>query len=129
MGGQQQMPASESKSPSPSFILERQVFNFGAFDEGRKVGEVLCVALIETEKDARRLARAMASDLSLYNEDRIVEAIGADSVFEALADEITEAREHYKSRVSGTLYEMNFFDRAIVDVMIKSKGHLESSIW
>jgi hypothetical protein len=46
-----------------------------------------------------------------------------------LADEITEAREHYKSRVSGTLYEMNFFDRAIVDVMIKSKGHLESSIW
>jgi hypothetical protein len=87
------------------------------------------MALIETEKDARRLARAMASDLAMYNEDRIVESIQADTLFETLADEIAEAREHYKTRVSGGLYAMNFFDRALVDVLVRSKGHVESSIW
>ena len=33
------------------------------------------MALIETEEAARRLARAIASDLSLYNEEKIVKGI------------------------------------------------------
>jgi len=93
------------------------------------MGKHVAMALIETEKDARRLARAMASDLALYNEDRIVESIQADTLFETLADEIAEARDHYKTRVSAGLYAMNFFDRALVDVLVRSKGHIESSIW
>ena len=36
------------------------------------------MALIENEKDARRLARAIASDLSLYNEEKIAEGVEHD---------------------------------------------------
>jgi hypothetical protein len=87
------------------------------------------MALIETDKDARRLARAIASDLSLYNEEKIVEGIERDNLFESLAEEIEEGRAHYKSRVAAQLYERNFYDRAIVDILVKSKGHIKSKVW
>jgi len=87
------------------------------------------MALIETDKDARRLARAIASDLTLYNEEKIVEGIEADSLFETIADEIEEGRAHYKSRGSPRLYAKNFYDRAIVDILVKSKGHVRSNLW
>ena len=37
------------------------------------------MALIETEEAARRLARAISSDLALYNEDKIAEGIRNDN--------------------------------------------------
>jgi len=85
--------------------------------------------LIETEEAARRLARAIASDLSLYNEEKIVRGLENDSLFEELAEEIEEGRALYKSRVSPELYQRNFYDRALVDILIKSKGHIKSVIW
>jgi hypothetical protein len=85
--------------------------------------------LIETEEAARRLARAIASDLSLYNEEKIVEGIQKDSLFDLLSEEIEEGRALYKSRVSSQLYQKNFYDRALVDILIKSKGHIKSKIW
>ena len=48
------------------------------------------MALIETEEAARRLARAIASDLSLYNEEKIVQGIQNDDLFNALAEEIDD---------------------------------------
>ena len=85
--------------------------------------------LIETEEAARRLARAIASDLSLYNEEKIVNGITNDNLFESLAEEIEEGRALYKSRVSPDLYQKNFYDRALVDILVKSKGHIKSKIW
>ena len=85
--------------------------------------------LIETEEAARRLARAIASDLSLYNEEKIVQGIQNDDLFTGLAEEIEEGRALYKSRVSPDLYQKNFYDRALVDILIKSKGHIKSKIW
>ncbi|HLV22794.1 MAG TPA: hypothetical protein VKZ49_18015 [Polyangiaceae bacterium] len=85
--------------------------------------------LIETEEAARRLARAIASDLSLYNEEKIVRGIEQDSLFEELSEEIEEGRALYKSRVSPDLYRKNYYDRAIVDILVKSKGHIKSAIW
>ena len=85
--------------------------------------------LIETEEAARRLARAIASDLSLYNEEKIVAGITNDTLFESLAEEIEEGRALYKSRVSPDLYQKNFYDRALVDILVKSKGHIKSKIW
>jgi hypothetical protein len=85
--------------------------------------------LIETEEAARRLARAIASDLSLYNEEKIVRGIENDSLFEELAEEVEEGRALYKSRVSPELYQRNFYDRALIDILIKSKGHIKSAIW
>ncbi|MCU0654773.1 MAG: hypothetical protein MUF64_05625 [Polyangiaceae bacterium] len=85
--------------------------------------------LIETEEAARRLARAIASDLSLYNEEKIVQGIQEDSLFELLAEEIEEGRALYKNRVAPTLYQKNFYDRALVDILIKSRGHIKSKLW
>jgi hypothetical protein len=85
--------------------------------------------LIETEEAARRLARAIASDLSLYNEEKIVAGIQNDDLFTALSEEIEEGRALYKSRVSPDLYAKNFYDRALVDILVKSKGHIKSKIW
>jgi len=87
------------------------------------------MALIETEEAARRLARAIASDLSLYNEEKIVKGIQDDELFNSLAEEIEEGRALYKSRVSADLYHKNFYDRALVDILVKSKGHVKSKVW
>jgi hypothetical protein len=85
--------------------------------------------LIETEEAARRLARAIASDVSLYNEEKIVRGLEHDSLFDELNEEIEEGRALYKSRVSPELYHRNFYDRALVDILIRSKGHVKSRIW
>ncbi len=87
------------------------------------------MALIETEEAARRLARAIASDLSLYNEEKIVKGVQSDNLFDELAEEIEEGRALFKSRVSPDLYAKNFYDRAIVDILVRSKGHVQSRLW
>jgi len=74
-------------------------------------------ALIDTPEAANRLARAIASDLSLYNEAKIKEGIENDTFFSILQEEIAEGRAHYESRVDPKLLgSSNFFDRALVDV-------------
>jgi hypothetical protein len=87
------------------------------------------MALIETEEAARRLARAIASDLSLYNEEKIVQGIQGDNLFDVLEEEIEEGRALFKSRVAPELYAKNFYDRAIVDILVRSKGHVQSKLW
>ena len=85
--------------------------------------------LIDNAKRARQLARAIASDLTLYHEAKILEGIGNDNLFEVMAEEIQEGRELFKSRVTEEIFGENIYDRAIVDVLIKSKGHVKSKIW
>jgi hypothetical protein len=86
--------------------------------------------LIETPEQATRLARAICSDVSLYNEEKVVRGIEQDNFFDALRDELEEGRELYRSRVSPALLERtNFYDRAIVDVILRSKRHVKSRIW
>ena len=86
--------------------------------------------MITTPEAAIRLARAIASDISLYNEEKIIEGVENDSLFDVLNEEIEEGRELYKSRVSPELYQSsNYYDRALVDIIVKSKGHIKSKIW
>jgi len=88
------------------------------------------MALIETPEAAVRLARAICSDLALYNEAKIVQGIEQDSFFDLLRPEIEEGRELYRSRVAPELYaRTNFYDRAIVDVILRRKGSVRSRIW
>ena len=86
--------------------------------------------LIEAPEQAVRLARAICSDVSLYNEEKIVRSIERDDFFDALREELEEGRQLYRSRVSPELYaRTNYYDRAIVDVILRSKGHVKSRIW
>ncbi len=87
-------------------------------------------ALIETPEQAQRLARAICSDISLYNVDKIVKGIEDDTFFDALRDELEEGRVLYRSRLSPALYaRSNFYDRAIVDVILGRKKSVRSRIW
>jgi len=87
-------------------------------------------ALIDTPEGANRLARAIASDLSLYNEAKIKEGIENDTFFSVLQEEIAEGRAHYESRVDAKIrVSSNFYDRALVDVILARKGHIKSKIW
>ena len=84
----------------------------------------------EEKAKAVRLARTIASDISLYNEAKIVQGIEQDNFFDALRDQIDEGRDLYKSRVTQEIYTTtNFFDRAIIDVILARKGHIKSKIW
>lgn len=85
--------------------------------------------LIDNPQRARQLARAIASDLTLYHEAKILDGITNDSLFDVMRDEIEEGRALFKSRVTPDVFQQNIYDRAIVDVLIKSKGHLKSKIW
>ena len=88
------------------------------------------MASITKPEKAVRLARAIASDISLYNEERIIEAIENDTFFEALSDELEEGRTLYVSRVDETIRSTsNFYERAIVDIILRTKGQITSSIW
>ena len=84
----------------------------------------------EERTKALRLARAIASDISLYNEQKIIKGIEQDNLFDVLKEEIQEGRELYKSRVSPEIFQkMNFFERAINDIVLRSKAHVKSKIW
>ncbi|HEX2660658.1 MAG TPA: hypothetical protein VHU40_20395 [Polyangia bacterium] len=87
------------------------------------------MALIDKPERARQLARAIASDLTLYHEGKILEGLTRDTLFDVMRDEIEEGRALYKSRVTPEIYTLNIYDRALVDVMLKSKAHVKSKIW
>jgi hypothetical protein len=87
------------------------------------------MALIDKPERARQLARAIASDLSLYHEKKLVEGIEKDAVFEVMRDEIEEGRTLYKSRVTPEIFSLGLYDRALVDMLLKNRGHVKSKIW
>jgi hypothetical protein len=85
--------------------------------------------LIENPDQARRLARAILSDVAIYNKEKLEEGIKNDTVFEVLKDELEEGRQHFASRVASPLVLSNIYDLAIVDVLIKRAGKIASPIW
>lgn len=86
--------------------------------------------LVENPDLAFRLARAIVSDIALYNQGKVAEGIKNDSIFDLMQAELNEGREHFFSRVSPDMANReHLYERAIVDVMIKQAGKIESQIW
>jgi len=86
--------------------------------------------LVENPDLAFRLARAIVSDIALYNQEKVKDGIKNDTIFELLTEELQEGREHFYTRVSPEIPDRDhLYDRAIVDVMIKQAGKIESPIW
>ncbi|MCB0327310.1 MAG: hypothetical protein KDD52_06800 [Bdellovibrionales bacterium] len=86
--------------------------------------------MITSPEAAQRLARAIASDLSLYNKDKIIQGIEEDNFFELLANEIEEGRAHYMKKVDPSIVEnTNFFDLALVDIILARSADVKSKIW
>ena len=85
--------------------------------------------LIDNPDQARRLARAILSDVAMYNKEKVESGIKNDNIFDLLKDEMEEGRQHFLSRVSAELDPEVIYGTAVVDVLIKRAGKFESSIW
>ena len=85
--------------------------------------------VIDNPDQAKRLARAILSDVAMYNKEKVEIGIKNDSIFEVLKDELEEGRQHFLSRVSAEINPDVIYEIAIVDVLIKRAGKIESSIW
>ena len=85
---------------------------------------------IDNPKRAWSLARAIMSDICLYDETRIISGIEKDNLFDELGDEIDKGRELFKGRVTEEIYALNIYDRSVVDNLVKKKGEgVKSKIW
>jgi hypothetical protein len=85
--------------------------------------------LIGKPDRARQFARAIASDLAMYNEAKLVQGIQNDTLFESMKEEIEEGRQHFRSRVTPEI-AANLFERALVDILLKQRGqNIKSKIW
>jgi hypothetical protein len=79
---------------------------------------------------AERLARAILSDVMLYNSEKVREGIQADDLFERLREELSEARAFFEERVEPEVAERsNAFGRALVDVLVFRSRAVRSKIW
>ena len=79
---------------------------------------------------AQRLARAVLSDVMLYNPERVRAGIEADDLFDRLRPELDEARAFFERRVDPDLAtKSNAFDLALVDVLVFRSRRIRSRIW
>ena len=73
-------------------------------------------------REAKKLAKIIVSDISLYNKDKIEKGLTEDTFFELLRNEIEKGRTFYNSRVSSdVLAKTNYFDDALED-FIRGRG-------
>ena len=85
--------------------------------------------IIDNPDHAKRLARTIISDIALYNTEKVESGIKNDNIFDVLQEELEEGRQHFFSRVAPELKPEAIFDIAVVDVLIKRAGKIESDIW
>jgi hypothetical protein len=85
--------------------------------------------LIDNPDQAKRLARAILSDVAMYNKEKVENGIKNDNIFDVLQEELEEGRQHFLSRVSTNVNPDLVYEIAVVDVLIKRAGKIESSIW
>ncbi len=88
------------------------------------------MAFITSPEAAARLARTILSDIAIYNKEKIKEGIKSDNLFEVLEKELKEGLDLYNSKVDPELLKKTYFyNKAIVDILIKRSGDIESDIW
>ena len=86
--------------------------------------------LIKNHDEAKRLARTILSDILLYNQAKVKEGIEKDTLFDVLTEELAEGKKYYETMVDEEIRgSTNFFNEAVVDVLIKQGGKIRSEIW
>lgn len=88
------------------------------------------MSLTVTHEAAARLARTIISDIALYNKPKIEEGLKNDTLFEVLEDELAQGEELYIGRVDPEILKTtNYYNKALVDILIKRNGDIKSKIW
>ena len=79
---------------------------------------------------AKRLARLVVGDIVLYNREKIAEGIKNDTLFEVLEEELREGRKYYERNVDPAVAaQSDYFNLAIVDILVKGRADIASRIW
>jgi len=79
---------------------------------------------------AKRLARLIVGDIVLYNQEKINDGIKNDTLFQVLEQELKEGRKYYEKNVDPAVAaQADYFNLAVVDVLVKGRGNVESKIW
>ncbi len=85
---------------------------------------------IDSIEKATRLARAIASDVAIYNLKKIEDGIKNDNLFDLIQKDLAEGEQLFRARVSSEIANnTNIFERAIIDILVEPKGHIKSPIW
>lgn len=97
--------------------LQRAEESESALDPGERV------ALAK----ARRLARIIASDISLYDEEKVAAGIRFGTFFELFASEIAEGRQHFLARIPESLpHRAEILDDAFNELIERFRQELHS---
>ncbi|MFQ5587317.1 MAG: PleD family two-component system response regulator [Nitrospiria bacterium] len=76
----------------------------------------------QEEKEAKRLARIIVSDIVIYNENKADEGIQSGTFYELLEDEIKEARSLFESRVSQKTLATRDYMKEAFEAYIKQRA-------
>ena len=79
---------------------------------------------------AERLARAIASDISIYNQANIQEGLENDTLFEKIEKDLEEGRALFKTKVSEEIFEnTNIFEVAFNDTIVAAREGVKTKIF
>jgi hypothetical protein len=79
---------------------------------------------------AKRLARLIVADIVLYNKEKIADGIRNDNLFEVLERELDDGRKYYDQNVDRRVaLATDYFSLAVVDLLVKPRGDVDSKIW
>ena len=79
---------------------------------------------------ARRLARLIVDEILVNNKEKVAEGIRNDSLFEVLEQELPEGRKYYEKNVPPEVAtQVDYFNQAVVDILVKGRGDVDSRIW
>lgn len=88
------------------------------------------MAKTDNPKRAERLARAIASDLSIYYQQKIQEGLENDNLLDTLEDELEEGRQLFRARVADELVDgTNIFEKAIIDIIVAPRSNVNTKIF
>lgn len=79
---------------------------------------------------AGRLARAMASDIAIYNQEKIRKGLESDRLFEELEDDLREAFKLWESKVNPEIVKgTNLLQAAIIDQIFAPHAAVHTPIF
>lgn len=79
---------------------------------------------------AGRLARAMASDIAIYNQEKIRKGLETDRLFEELEDDLREAFKLWESKIHPEIVKStNLLHAAIIDQIFAPHGSVHTPIF
>ena len=79
---------------------------------------------------ARRLARLIVGDIVLYNQEKITEGIKHDTLFQVMERELAEGRRYYEKNVDPAVaVQTDYYNLAVVDILVRGRGDVQSEIW